>query len=288
MSRRGFVRHSPRWEPAVALRCVYVDLDGTLLGYGASLFHDGEGKITTDGVKAVEACLRAEVEICIFSGRRQGQVLEDARLMGQTSYIFEVGSGLMIDGEIEWLTGGLEPNETGNIFEQIEAAGVPTLLLEAFDDRLEYHAPWHTNRDVSHLFRGVVDTAEINVFLDENGHGHLRLIDNGRIHRKSEKLKFDQMNAYHLIPSVAGKAQAVARHMQIRGYEREDVIACGDSREDLEVAAVVGEFYLMRNAVDLNPDLQAVADALVNVKVTEATHGSGVYEAIVGRLMQRS
>ena len=151
----------------MALRCVYVDLDGTLLGFGASLFHDGEGNITTDGVKAVEACLRADVELCIFSGRRQAQVLEDARLLGQPSYIFEVGSGLVIDGEVEWLTGGLEPDETGNIFEQIEAAGVPALLLEEFDDRLEYHAPWHTNRDVSHLFRGVVDTVEIDVFLDD-------------------------------------------------------------------------------------------------------------------------
>ncbi len=272
----------------MALRCVYVDLDGTLLGYGASLFHDGEGKITTDGVKAVEACLRAEVEICIFSGRRQGQVLEDARLIGQTSYIFEVGSGLMIDGEIEWLTGGLEPNESGNIFEQIEAAGVPALLLQNFGDRLEYHAPWHANRDVSHLFRGVVDTDEVNVFLAGNGHGDLRLIDNGRIHRKSEKLAFDQLNAYHLIPSAAGKAQAVARHMQIRGYARDEVIACGDSREDLEVAPVVGEFFLMRNAVNLNPDLQEVADSLSNVTITEATHGSGVYEAVVSRLVQRT
>jgi hydroxymethylpyrimidine pyrophosphatase-like HAD family hydrolase len=270
----------------VALKCVYVDLDGTLLGFGASLFHDGEGNITTDGVRAVEACLRADVEICIFSGRRQGQVLEDARLLGQTSYIFEVGAGLMIDGEIEWLTGGLEPNESGNIFEQIDAAGVPALLLETFDDRLEFHAPWHENRDVSHLFRGVVDTEEINLFLVDSGHGHLRLIDNGRIHRKSEKLKFDQMNAYHLIPSVAGKAQAVARHMQIRGYTREEVIACGDSREDMEVAPVVDEFFLMRNAMDLNPDLQTVVDSATNVTVTGATHGSGVYEAIVGRLMQ--
>ena len=46
--------------------------------------------------------------------------------------------------------------------------------------------------------------------------------------------------------------------------------------------------FLMRNAVNLNPDLQVVVDAASNVTVTEATHGSGVYEAIVGRLMQRS
>lgn len=271
----------------MALRCVYLDLDGTLLGFGASLFHDGDGNVTTDGVRAIEACLRADVEICIYSGRRQAQVLEDARLMGQRSYIFEVGSGLVIDDDIEWLTGGLEPDETGNIYEQIEAAGVPAMLLEQYDDRLEYHAPWHTNRDVSHLFRGWLDTAEVDAYLDEQGHGHLRLVDNGRIRRKSEKLKFEHLHAYHLIPRAASKAGAVARHMQIRGYAREEVIACGDSREDMEVAPVVDRFYLMQNAVVNNPELQGIADATENVTVTEATNGSGVYEAIVSRLVER-
>jgi hydroxymethylpyrimidine pyrophosphatase-like HAD family hydrolase len=271
----------------MALRCLYVDLDGTLLGWGASLFHDGEGKITTDGVRAIEACLRADVEICIYSGRRQAQVLEDARLMGQSSYIFEVGSGLVIDGDVEWLTGGMEPNESGNIYQQIEAAGVPSMLLDEYPDRLEYHAPWHLDRDVSHLYRGSVDTDEVDALLEERGHGHLRLVDNGRIRRKSEVLKFDHLQAYHLIPRAASKANAVAMHMQIRGYSPHEVIACGDSREDLEVAAVVGRFFLMRNAVDRNPDLNAAVGRWNNVTVTEATHGAGVYEAVVSSLVAR-
>ncbi|MFT4049329.1 MAG: HAD hydrolase family protein [Solirubrobacterales bacterium] len=272
----------------MALECMYVDLDGTLLGARASLFHDGEGRITTDGVRAVEACLRAGVEICIFSGRRQAQVLEDARLLGQDSYIFEVGSGLVIgDNEHpEWLTGGLEPNESGNIYQQIEAAGVPTMLLEQYSEQLEYHSPWHRDRDVSHLFRGWLDTAEVDAFLDEAGHGNLRLVDNGRIRRKSDRLRFEHLHAYHLIPRVASKAGAVARHMQIRGYSKSEVIACGDSREDMEVAPVVGRFFLMRNAVVANPELEAIAASTENVRVTEATHGSGVYEAVVSTLVE--
>jgi hydroxymethylpyrimidine pyrophosphatase-like HAD family hydrolase len=274
---------------AVSLRCVYVDLDGTLLGARASLFHDGDGRPTMDGVRAVEACLRADVEICIFSGRRQAQVLEDARLLGQDSYIFEVGSGLVVgDNESpEWLTGGLVPDERGNIYQQIEAAGVPTMLLERYSDQLEYHAPWHRDRDVSHLFRGWIDTADVDDFLAAEGHEHLRLVDNGRIRRRSERLRFEHLHAYHLIPKVASKAGAVARHMQIRGYARDEVIACGDSREDMEVAPVVGEFFLMRNAVIANPELEALAAAAANVSVTEATHGSGVYEAVVSRMVIR-
>jgi HAD superfamily hydrolase (TIGR01484 family) len=271
----------------MALRCVYVDLDGTLLGWGASLFHDAEGNITTDGVRAIEACLRADVEVCIYSGRRQAQVLEDARLFGQRSYIFEVGSGLVIDDDVEWLTGGMEPNETGNIYQQIEAAGVPAMLLEEYPDSLEYHAPWHMDRDVSHLYRGLVDTEEVDALLEERGHGHLRLVDNGRIRRKSEKLKFEHLQAYHLIPRAASKANAVAMHMRIRGYSPDEVIACGDSQEDLEVAAVVGRFFLMRNAVEKNPDLIGSIGRFSNVTVTEATNGSGVYEAVVSSLVAR-
>jgi hydroxymethylpyrimidine pyrophosphatase-like HAD family hydrolase len=68
-------------------RALYVDLDGTLLGRGASLLHDGEGAVTLDGVRAVQACLRADVEVVLMSGRRRAQVREDARLLGQSSYI---------------------------------------------------------------------------------------------------------------------------------------------------------------------------------------------------------
>ena len=37
--------------------------------------------------------------------------------------------------------------------------------------------------------------------------------------------------------------------MRARGYAREECIAVGDSREDPEVAAVVGRFFLVANAV---------------------------------------
>jgi hypothetical protein len=41
------------------VRCVYCDLDGTLLGRAASLLRDGEGEFTLLGVRALEACHRA-------------------------------------------------------------------------------------------------------------------------------------------------------------------------------------------------------------------------------------
>ena len=42
-----------------------------------------------------------------MSGRRRAQVVEDARLLGQSSYIFEAGACVVLDGEEHWLTGDL-------------------------------------------------------------------------------------------------------------------------------------------------------------------------------------
>ena len=99
----------------MAVRCVYTDLDGTLLGRGASLFRDAEGQFTLLPARALEACHRAGAEVVIKSGRRRAQVMEDARLLGQSAYIFEMGSGLVIDGELTWLTGGWAPGTTASM-----------------------------------------------------------------------------------------------------------------------------------------------------------------------------
>ena len=58
----------------MALRCVYTDLDGTMLGRGASLLRDAEGNFSTLAIRALEACHRAGVEVVIKSGRRRAQV----------------------------------------------------------------------------------------------------------------------------------------------------------------------------------------------------------------------
>jgi phosphoglycolate phosphatase len=266
-------------------RCLYVDLDGTLLGKRASLLHDGEGAVSIDGVRAVQACLRADVEVVLMSGRRRAQVFEDARLLGQSSFIYEAGACVVLDGEEHWLTGDLLPGEL-TIAEQIERSGAPALLLEHYAGRLEYHEPWHVDRDVSHLFRGLVDAAEADALLAERGHGDLRLIDNGVVNRRSPALaELPHVRGYHLLPIGASKATAVAFHSRARGYARAETFAVGDSREDLACAAQVDAFWLVANAVAHDPSIREAIAGYENVRVTEAGHGAGVYEAVVQTLM---
>ncbi len=346
---------------------MYVDLDGTLLGRGASLVHDGEGNVSLRAMRAIEACLRADVEIVLMSGRRRIQVAEDARLLGQNAYIFEAGAcvvlgagqlgpasgdpvsnagllgpsggnspsgagpldpwrgdpqllgpsggnppsgagppgpwrgdpqradgaemgvkvGVPAGGEEHWLTGEMMPGEL-TIAQQIEESGAPALLLEHYEGRLEYHEPWHVDREVSHLFRGLVDAVEVDMLLEEHGHGHLRLVDNGVVNRRSPALaNLSHVRGYHLVPAGASKAAAVAFHMRVRGYAREETFAVGDSREDLACAEHVGAFWLVANAVQRDSSIREAADAFDNVRIAEASHGGGVYEAVISTLVTR-
>ena len=277
------------------MRCVYLDLDGTLLGPGASLLRDGDQRFTLDGVRALQACDRAGVEVVLYSGRRQSSVFECSRLIASTAFIFEVGCGLVVDGELEWLTGGIVPSaEAGSISEQIAASGAPDLLLERFAGRLEYHTPWSTGREVSHLFRGAVDTAQAQGVLDSARFDWLRLVDNGVVRAASPQLEgLGKLHAYHLIPAAASKARAVARHMQARGYGIDDCIAVGDSREDLGALGTVQAFWLVCNALERDPsladDVSAAGSAAGagRVRVASGAYGAGVYEAVVTTLAER-
>ncbi len=267
------------------MRCLYVDLDGTLLGKGASMLRDGEGNVSIEGVRAIQACMRADVEVVLMSGRRRAQVFEDARLLGQSSFIYEAGACVVLDGEEQWLTGELLPGEL-TIAEQIERSGAPALLLERYEGRLEYHEPWHTEREVSHLFRGLVDAFEVDALLREHGHGDLRLVDNGVVNRRSPALaELPHVRGYHLLPAGASKAGGVAWPRRARGYAREETFAVGDSREDLACAAQVERFWLVANALARDHGMRAAIAVHGNVRVAEGANGAGVYEAVVQTLV---
>lgn len=252
------------------LRCAYTDLDGTLLGRGASLFHDGSGAFSLLAGRGLEACHRAGVEVMLISGRRRGQVAEPARLIGADSYCFEIGGGLVVGGEERWLCGDYDPRDGLTPWQLIERSGAPALLLDRCAGSLEPHSPWHLGREVTHVLRGSIDLDEANALLASEGLGGVRLLDNGPIE--------DGRRCYHLAPAAASKLAAVEAHMRARGYAREECIAIGDSHEDLGVAPAVGRFFLVANAdadLPLGP----------NVTRTESAHGAGFYEAVVQSLV---
>jgi 3-deoxy-D-manno-octulosonate 8-phosphate phosphatase KdsC-like HAD superfamily phosphatase len=271
----------------MGLRCLYTDLDGTLLGRFGSLFADADGNFSRSQALLLEACHRAGVEVVVMSGRREAQVLSDSRLMGQSSYIYEAGCGMVIDRERTFLTGaGWVPDERGDPAGRMMASGIPELLFERFGGRLEWHAPWHEGRVLSLLFRGLVDVAAANELIASHPDGaDLRFLDNGAISRPMEGI--DVAHAYHLVPGGASKGRAVGAHMRARGYAREECIAAGDSIEDLGAAEHVGRFFCVANGYERDEPLRIALGAFDNVTVTEGRMGEGVYEAVVATLAQR-
>src|SRR5207247_3521427 len=126
-------------------------------------------------------------------------------------------------------------------------------------------------RDISHLMRGTIDAGEANTLLADAGLDSLRLVDNGAI---APRPNFEgRPHVFHLLPAAASKANAVAAHMRAREYAPEECIGVGDSVGDLEVARVVGRFFLVANA-EAGPTGQ-----LANVTRTEGSNGEGFYEA---------
>jgi hydroxymethylpyrimidine pyrophosphatase-like HAD family hydrolase len=267
----------------MAIRCVYTDLDGTLLGRGGSLLKDADGAFTLLGVRGLEACYRAGAEVVAVSGRRRATTGEIARLLGQTAFAFELGCGVVVDGEETLLTGHLQPRDGRSVYELITESGAPRLLLERYPGRLEYHSPWHEGREFTHLLRGLVDLDEANALLADNRHDDLRLVDNGAIAPKPSLAHLEAApHAYHLMPAAASKAAAVEVHMRARGLHERDCIAVGDSREDVDIAPLVARFFLVANGAAKDSSLAGRP----NVEVTEGRNGEGFYEAVVRSLAE--
>ena len=269
------------------MRCLYVDLDGTLLGPGGSLLRGADGRFALDGVRALQACSRADVEVVLYSGRRQSSVFEDSRLIGSSSYIFELGCGLVLDGELEWLTDGVVPSaESGTIYEQIERSGAPALLLDRFAGRLEYHTPWSVGREVSHLFRGALDLDVAHEVLDRR---RPRLAAARRQRRRPRSVRADGRAAGRprLPPDPRRRVEGARRRPAHAGARlRRAPIA---SRSAIRARTWTprwssAAFWLVANALERDPDLASEIAGRRGVRVASEPYGAGVYEAVVTTL----
>ncbi len=188
-----------------------------------------------------------------MSGRRKVTVAQNARLFAQTSYIFEAGSCLVLDGEELWLTGDYQPQPDASIDEQIEASGAPKLLLKTYAGRLEYHDPGiaaarspTSSADSSTRARSTsCSSAKATAGC---GWSTTAACTGARPRSWGSKTSARTTSAAR---GVEGQRRRAAH---ARPDDRpEDAIAVGDSREDLETCAHVGAFWFVANAVERDP-----------------------------------
>jgi len=245
---------------------LYTDLDGTLLAPGGSVVAAADGSPSAATVEAIVALNRAGLTVVPVSGRTRLQLTEVVRLLGWTDFIGEVGSVLVrgagpgrrvVYNTAEWpaeiLAGGVTP------YDLIRDSGALAALQSAFPGRLEYHTPWHHDREASHLLRGCVDTAEALAVLDTI-ELPLSLLDNGRVHPPTHGLAcLELIHAYHLVPRGVSKTQAIALDLAERGLSASQAAAIGDSAADLAMADGVALMALVDNAFESEGVTRALA-----------------------------
>jgi hypothetical protein len=259
---------------------MYTDLDGTLLGRGGSVLSDHGGKPTLAMAEAVIALNRARLPAVICSGRNAIQLVEITRMLGWTGFIAELGAVFVRDrgSEVvynlgEWPADAVPAGMTP--YQVIEASGAMERLTEAFPGLIEYHDPWHRNRDATHVLRGLVDVAAAQLLVDEGDHPLIDIVDNGIIHPWRHTLVgVETVHVYHLIPRGVDKAQAVRADLRSRGLDADEALAVGDSLADLKMAEAVDLMVLVANGLD-SPAVVAEAARLGNVVATRQRQGHG-------------
>ncbi len=286
------MRQYTKYEPALRkvsshVRAVYTDLDHTLLGPDASLFLGPDRRYSLEPARALVGLLEAGIDVVPVSGRNNTQLKELARLFGLSNYVAELGCATYYEQGRKVVANHSFPVPAGsNLNQAIAASGAPALLLLEYQGLLEYHTPWSTRQECTHLFRGQVDIDEANIRLNDEGFSGLRLIDNGRCRSSTTLNSLPETHAYHLLPSEAGKAAAIRADQKHRNFSPAETIAFGDSLADLEMAAAVGLFFLVRNDLSTQPQIAKTVESIQNVYVTDSTMGLGWAE-VVSKLLDK-
>ena len=226
-----------------AVKVLYTDLDNTLLGPEGSLLTAADGSPSARAAGALVAAAQHQITVVPVSGRGMKQLRNDARLMGLSDCIAEVGGVILRSDEIFYEWGECPRDRAGNPHDTMLTEGAVDAVLDAFPGDLRHFEPWHRGREGGHLFHGVADTQVADAALAEAGCGWAYLRDNGATGGWEGR----SVRAYHLLPRGVGKAAAVADDLQARGLDPAEAVAIGDSIEDLTMAPEVGLFVMVAN-----------------------------------------
>lgn len=266
-------------EALSRVEMLYTDLDGTLLGLGGSLLVGGEGQPSIATPQAVMRLNVAGLPVVITTGRNRIQTAEIARVLGWRGFIAELGCVIVPDRGAEpiyytgdWPDGLLEAGDTP--FALIARAGALPALMRAFPGRIEPHAPYHLDREATHVLRGNLHVGEAQAVLGEL-EVPVEIVDNGIIHPLATGLAdLPEIHAYHLIPAGVTKSGAVARDIARRGLAVRQAAAIGDSATDVAMADATAFAVMVANACD-DARVRAEAAGRGNVYATALKRGDG-------------
>jgi hypothetical protein len=275
------------------VKVLYTDLDGTMVGPYGNFFAADDRSPTLAPARALLELHRAGVALVLVSGRTRAQLVEAARIFGADGFVAELGALVGWDRgrSSEALPGAMPAEYAGRLpIEVMAAAGLPDALFARYPGRLQWHAPWHAGHEADAMIRGLVDVAEAEAWLAQQGLGWLRLRDNGVLAGRTWPELVPQAHPphiYHLMPDGLSKGGAVAWDLQRRGLSPQDAVAIGDSASDLGMGAAVGTMWVTANgaaAPHMTPPIEAARATGQDVRVTAEPVGVGWAEAVLSSL----
>lgn len=219
---------------------IYTDVDGTLVTNGC-LFCNRDG-FTMRNAQAVYQLLSAGVDVVMTSGREKEKLKDTARLLGFQNYIANLGIELVYNqGEKVITDFGVDVPDQQSLKNWIKNSGVIETLFDNFPEQITFYEPWADILRTHYLMIGELSNPELDQLFNEK-FPDLRIIDNGEV---SPYKQFSKPHTYHILPKSVGKKSAIQTDKRERKLDTNNLIAIGDSLEDMTMADEVAIFFLL-------------------------------------------
>lgn len=263
------------------LKVIYSDLDGTLFNDQGCIIKDARGEYYFKALNLLDKINEKGWDLVLVSGRNKYQLRYNAQMIGANNYIAELGSELVYDlGKEVHVTFDNGRENFDITYEGKDLIRIMELLMTEFPEKIESRMEWSRYRSFNALFFGEIDLEKANKLLETEGYESLVLVDNGFSNLVDLRLKVDRLHIYNLMPRGVTKANGVKLDKKLRGFRNENCIALGDSLEDLKMADEVKYFFLMKNALEHEDELETELKKYNNVFITDGIMNRGWFEVM--------
>jgi len=263
------------------LKVIYSDLDGTLFNDQGCIIKNARGEYYFEALNLLEKINKKGWDLVLVSGRNKYQIRYNAQMIGVNNYIAELGAELVYDlGKDVHVTFDDDRDNFDITYEGKDLIRIIELLMTEFPKKIESMMEWSRYRSFNALFFGEIDLEKANKLLETEGYGNLVLVDNGFSNLVDLRLKVERLHIYNLMPRGVNKSNGVRLDKKLRGFRNENCIALGDSLEDLKMADEVKYFFLMKNALEHEDELETELQKYNNVFITDGIMNQGWFEVM--------
>lgn len=268
------------FEKSFMYKLVVTDIDGTLL--------DNQSRLSELNRKAIMYCRQEGIEVILATGKSIHTITGFIEMFKLTLPQITLNGGVVFQPGVGILeTNTLTKREYFELINAIKDYGEsPTAAL--IDGRVVYDT-YHP--DMIHIRNAQVELSKVDRLEDPEIAGcavsvHVPVKESHPIDAYLRKLFGDRLFVvrsgeyfFDFLKKDVSKGSALRRIMKKHGFRPEEVVAFGDSYNDLSLFEIAGTAVAMKNSC---PQVLKSADI-----VTEDNHQSGLGKAIFKHVLDR-